>query len=83
MQKFPEFHRFFFFGSSLKMNVFFSIIVFIFLKMQYTSLVGDGMPWMNLADSMRSQDNINKVVSQEREYNLLPMDRVADISVRR
>ena len=25
------------------------------------------MPGMNLADSMRSQDNINKVVSQERE----------------
>ena len=23
--------------------------------------------WMNLADSMQSQDNINKVVSQERE----------------
>ena len=39
---------------------------------------------MNLADSMRSQDNINKVVSQEREKGkLLPVDRMADISVRR
>ena len=42
---------------------------------------------MNLADSMQSQDNINKVVSQEREnkgeYNLWPMDRVTDITVRR
>ena len=39
---------------------------------------------MNLADPMRSQDNINKVVSQEREKgNLLPIDRVTDISVRR
>ena len=38
---------------------------------------------MDLADSMHSQDNINKVVSQEREYNLLPMDRIIDISVRR
>ena len=38
---------------------------------------------MNLADSMRPQDYINKVVSQEREYDLLPMDRVTDISVRR
>ena len=38
---------------------------------------------MNLVDSMQSQDNINKVVSQEREYDLLPMDRVTDISVRR
>ena len=29
---------------------------------------------MNLADSMRPPDNINKVVSQEREkYNLLPL----------
>ena len=36
---------------------------------------------MNLADSVRSQDNINKVVSQEREYNLLPKDRVTDISI--
>ena len=31
-------------------------------KMQYTSLASDRVPWMNLADSMRSQDNINKVV---------------------
>ena len=38
---------------------------------------------MNSVDSMWSQDNINKVVSQEREYNLLPMDKVTDISVRR
>ena len=38
---------------------------------------------MNLADLTRSQDNINKVVSPEREYNLLPMDRMTDISVRR
>ena len=39
---------------------------------------------MNLADSMWSQDNINKVVSQEREkYNLLPVDRMIDISIRR
>ena len=45
---------------------------------------------MDLADSMQLQDNINKVVSQEREikedsegYNLLSMDRVTDISVRR
>ena len=30
-------------------------------------LSGDGVPWMNLADSMRWQDSINKVVSQERE----------------
>ena len=34
--------------------------------MYYTSLAGDGVPGMNLADSMRSHDNINKVVSQER-----------------
>ena len=39
---------------------------------------------MNLADSMQSQDNINKVVSQEREKgNLLCVDRIKDISVRR
>ena len=38
---------------------------------------------MNLADSMWSQDNINKVILQETEYDLLPMDRVKDISVRR
>ena len=45
---------------------------------------------MNLADSMRSQDNINKEVSQEREKerkvarnNLLPVYRVTDISVRK
>ena len=38
---------------------------------------------MNLANSMGLQDNINKVVSQEKEYNLLPMGRVTDISVRR
>ena len=37
---------------------------------------------MNLADSMQSQDNINKVVSQERENDLLPMDRLTDIYVR-
>ena len=39
---------------------------------------------MNLADSMRSQDNNNKVVSQEREKgNLLPVDRMTDISIHR
>ena len=45
---------------------------------------------MNLADSLRSQDNINKVGNRKenikedgKEYNLLPMDRVTDISVRR
>ena len=38
---------------------------------------------MNIADSMQSQDNINKVVSQERKYNSLPMNKVTDISVRR
>ena len=38
---------------------------------------------MNLADPMRSQDNINKMVSQKREYDLLLMDRVTDISVRK
>ena len=45
---------------------------------------------MNLADSMQSQDNINKVghrkakiKEDDKEYNLLPMDRVTDISVRR
>ena len=39
---------------------------------------------MNLADQMWSQDNINKVVSQEREKgNLLPVVRMTDISVRR
>ena len=38
---------------------------------------------MENLDSMQSQDNIKKVVSQEREYNSLPMDRVTDISVRR
>ena len=26
---------------------------------------------MNLADSMRSQDNINKVVSEEKEKNVI------------
>ena len=42
---------------------------------------------MNLADSMRSQDTINKVghrkEKDDEEYNLLPMDRMTDISVRR
>ena len=45
---------------------------------------------MNLTDSMRSQDNINKVDhwkekvrEDDKEYNLLPMDRVTDISVSR
>ena len=45
---------------------------------------------MNLADSMLSQDNINKVgyrkekvKEDDKEYSLLPMDRVRDISVRR
>ena len=41
---------------------------------------------MNLRDSMRSQDNINKaekIKEDGEEYNLLPMDRVTDISVRR
>ena len=33
----------------------------------YTSLASDRVPWMNLADSMRSQDNMNNEVSQERE----------------
>ena len=35
--------------------------------MYYTSLASDRVPWMNLADSMQLHDNINKVVSQERE----------------
>ena len=45
---------------------------------------------MNLADSMQSHDNINKVNHKKEEikedgeeYNLLPMDRETDISVRR
>ena len=45
---------------------------------------------LNLADSMRSQDNINKVghrkekiKEDDEEYNLLFMDRVTDISVHR
>ena len=45
---------------------------------------------MNLADSMQSQDNINKVGHRKEkikldgeEYNLLPMDWVTDISVPR
>ena len=41
---------------------------------------------MNLGDSMRSQDNVNKVEKIKEdceEYDLLPMDRVTDISVRR
>ena len=39
---------------------------------------------MNFADSMQSQDNINKVVSQERgQYNSLLVDRMANISVRK
>ena len=39
---------------------------------------------MNIAESMRSQDNINKVVSQEREIgNSSPVDRMIDISIRR
>ena len=39
---------------------------------------------MNFTDSMRLQDNMNKVVSQEREKcNLLPVDRITGISVRR
>ena len=40
---------------------------------------------MNLADSMRSQDNINKmekIKEDGEEYNLLPMDKMTDISVR-
>ena len=45
---------------------------------------------MNLADSMQPQDNINKVGHRKEkikkdgeEYNLLPMGRVTDISIRR
>ena len=39
---------------------------------------------INLTDSMLLQDNINKVVSLEREKsNLLPVDRMTDISVHR
>ena len=41
---------------------------------------------MNLGDSMRSHDNINKVKKIKEdgeEYNLLLMDRGSDISVRR
>ena len=39
---------------------------------------------MNLADSIESQDNINKVVSLEREKGkLLHVDRMTDISVLR
>ena len=45
---------------------------------------------MNLTGSMQSQDNINKVghrkektKEDDEEYNLLPMDRVTNISVRR
>ena len=36
---------------------------------------------MNLADSMQSHEIINKVVSQEREYDSLPMDKVTDGSM--
>ena len=43
---------------------------------------------MNLAGSMYSQDNINKVghrkekiKEDDEEYNLLPMDGVTDISI--
>ena len=45
---------------------------------------------MHETDSMRSQDNINKVghrkektKKDDEEYNLLHMDRVTDISVHR
>ena len=39
---------------------------------------------MNLADSMQSQDNINKVVPQGREKcNSLLVDRMTGISVRK
>ena len=45
---------------------------------------------MNFADSMQSQDNINKVGHRKekrkedgKEYNLLPIDRVTDIYIRR
>ena len=41
---------------------------------------------MNLGDSVQSLDDINKVekIKEEgKEYNLLPLDRVTDISVRR
>ena len=45
---------------------------------------------MELADSMKSLDNIDKVGHRKEmmkedgeEYNLLPMDRVMDISVHR
>ena len=48
------------------------------------------MATMNLAASIGSQDNINKVghrkekiMENGEEYNLLPIDRVTDISVRR
>ncbi len=43
---------------------------------------------MNLADSMQSQNNSNKVGNWKEkikedgeEYNVLPMDRITDISV--
>ena len=37
------------------------------VQMEYAGLAGDRVSWTNLADSMRLQHNINKVVSQERE----------------
>ena len=53
-------------------------------------LASDKVLWMNLAGSMWSQDNISNVGHRKvkmkddgEEYNLLPMDRVTDISVRK
>ena len=43
------------------------VCVYVCVCVFYTSSANDGVSWMNLADSMRSQDNINNVISLERE----------------
>ena len=67
----------------LKLLTFYTLLV-LERNTLYYNILTELATWMNLADSMQSQDNINTVVSQEREKcNLLPEDRVSDIYVRR
>ena len=56
----------------------------------YTSLTSDRVPSRNLAGSMRSQDNIEKVghrkeriKEDDEEYNLLFRERLTVISIHR
>ena len=43
------------------------MMIELWLYVQYSGLANDRLPWMNLADSMQSQDNINKGVFTEKK----------------